>query len=486
VIGEPILRTVECLKSEGVLQDIPVFIRIDQIEELVHAPSGIASELRLAFRQMLNGALGRRNLNVAYRLGSRPYGWDTPGCLNVFGGGVLEEKRDFLSVDFDAVWKRKENVGGNFEHFAADAFKRRVKYYLHTEAPPDQDLLSAVFSSSAKKSDREKSIFGTQGSGANSYERALAMGDKEEAKLWSKEWRGFLSQLFEREPLEAVLAAAWARQTGGGRGRPEHRSQDPPSATPAPWQNEWWRKERLNLAVLQLSARRGQRLTWWGKTDILELSGGNILAFLGLCHGIWNQFLKSEQAKSKQRPRTDPLGGESIDKKLQAVGIQDASKVWYNKLAEHKPGGDIRQRFISKLGTYLRRVLRDDIRMSYPGANGFSLEVDELESPSELHREAWGFLKQCVGWGALVAIDHTTKEKSGEKRIKFYLHPILSPVFQLPVPHTKEPLYWTMTDLLKILHEADAPFLFLQSGKIPAFDETSKGVNGGGEQLELF
>jgi hypothetical protein len=487
-IGEPIVRTVECLKNAGVIEDVPVFIRVDQIEELAHAPAGLSADLRLAFRQMLNGALSRRDLRVAYRLGSRPYGWDMPCHLNVLGGGVLEEKRDFHAVDFDAVWRRKENVAGNFEHFAADAFGRRIKYYLKEEKLPDSDLLQTVFSDSEKKRDRIQSIFTNTTEPPNSYERALAMADKEEAQMWSKEWRQFLAKLFRADPIEAVLASAWGRQTGGGRVKFEHRSKPPPKRPPYPWQKQWWRKERLTMAVLQFSARRGQRMMWGGKRDILDLSGGNILAFLGLCHGIWNQFQKMEQAKEQGEPHTNPLVGQAIDEKLQAVGIQEASKVWYNKLAEHKPGGDIRQRFINKLGNFLRRSMREDRKMSYPGGNGFSMEVSVLEAEVLPNREAWSFLKQCVGWGALVVVDHTTKRQAGERRLKFYLHPVLSPVFQLPVAHTKEPLYWKIDDLMAILEEAEAPFLFTMPKPENVSRAASKGKPPaeGNNQLKLF
>ncbi|TLD71126.1 hypothetical protein FEM03_09440 [Phragmitibacter flavus] len=489
MVGEPILRTVDCLKSTGVIDDVPVFIRIDQIEELVHAPAGLPASLRLAFRQMLNGALGKRDLRVAYRLGSRPYGWNTEGCLGVFGGGVLEEERDYHITDFDAAWRRTENVKGTFEIFAKDAFLRRIKYYLDEDIDQRLDPLEAVFSCSALKRDRTQSIFSSPSPAAGSYERALAITDKEETLLWSKEWKSFLSELFIKEPLEAVLAAAWGRQTGGGRGKLEHRSAPPPTESPYPWENQWWRKERLTLAALQLAARRGQRLMWWGKRDILDLSGGNILAFLGICHGIWNQFLKIEQGKKALGERqSNPLIGEFIDRKYQALGIQEASKVWYNKLAEHKPGGDIRQRFIGKLGNYLRRSLREDKKMSYPGGNGFSLEVNVLELDAPENRIAWSFLKQCVGWGALVVSDHTTKKQSGEQRLKFYLHPVLSPVFQLPVAHTKEPLYWEINQLIWILKEAEVPLTLVASEDWEA-KKVLRIRNAGDEsdeQLKLF
>lgn len=460
-IGEPILRTVSCLKKAGIIEDVPVFIRVDQIEELAHAPPGPSANLRLAFRQMLNTALSRRDKSVTYRLGSRPYGWDSPtGCLDVLGGGALEENRDYIRANFDNAWRRTEQVQGHFEDFAADAFRRRIEFFLNEEIAPDSGLLDSIFSKSAFKRDRIEPIFNGATKTPNSYRRTLAMSEKKEADKWSSEWKLFLSKLYKKKPLEAVLAAAWGRQTGGGKGKPEHRTEPPPTESPYPWESTWWRKERLSIALLQFSARRGQRLLWWGKKDILDLSGGNILAFLGICHGIWNQFLKTEQAKDDGEQKTNPFTGDYIDHKLQAVGIQEASKVWYDKLSEHKPGGDIRQRFISKLGIFLRRSLREDKKMSHPGGNGFSLELDVLENHSPLNRDVYKFLKQCVDWGALVAANHTTKKSSGEPRLKFYLHPLLSPTFQLPVAHTKEPLYWEVEDFIEIAKEAQLPFLF--------------------------
>jgi hypothetical protein len=300
-IGEPIVRTVECLKNTGVIEDVPVFIRVDQVEELAHGLADPSANLRLAFRQALNSVLSRRDLRVAYRLASRPYGWDAPGHLNVLGGGVLEEKRDFLAVDFDEAFRRKENVAGNFEHFAADAFERRIKYFLKEEIKPGSDLLQLVFSRSESKKNRVKPGFPAQVESTSSFARTLAIADTKEAGLWSEEWRRFLVKICEADPLDAVLAAAWGRQTGGGSRKTEHRQQPPPVKGPYPWRRKWWRKERLSLAALQLSARRGQRLLWCGKRDILDLSGGNILAFLGLCHGVWNEFQKIEQGKPQMR-----------------------------------------------------------------------------------------------------------------------------------------------------------------------------------------
>ena len=178
------------------------------------------------------------------------------------------------------------------------------------------------------------------------------------------------------------------------------------------------------------------------------------MVFLHLCHAVWDRFLKEESFKP-EADRLDLLKGKNIPADTQAVAIQTASREWHDKLGE-QPGGDVRRRFIDHLGRRFREQLRDDVRMSYPGANGFSLSKGELEA--DQHRALWRFLCDAVGYGDLVATDHTTKNKRGEARIKFYLNPVLSPVFQIPAVHTKEPLYWKIEDVMKIAREAELPF----------------------------
>lgn len=200
------------------------------------------------------------------------------------------------------------------------------------------------------------------------------------------------------------------------------------------------------------------------------------MVFLHLCHAVWDRFLKEESLKTEIE-RIDLLNGKSIPADTQAVAIQTASREWHDKLGE-QPGGDLRRRFIDHLGRYFREHLRDDSKMSYPGANGFSLRKDELEAPE--YRALWRFLCDAVGYGDLVATDHTTKNKRGEARIKFYLNPVLSPVFQIPAVHTKEPLYWKMEDVMKVAREAELPLDMRVDGQNiqPIADDPS--------QLHLF
>jgi hypothetical protein len=242
---------------------------------------------------------------------------------------------------------------------------------------------------------------------------------------------------------------------------------------------KWWRKERLMQAVLQLAARRSQRLLWWGGGDVIALSAPNITVFLHICHKVWDLFLNEEQLKPESE-RQNLLQSGPIREELQAAGIQSASKEWHDKLGE-QPGGDVRRRFIDQLGRQLREQLRDDLAMSYPGANGFSLLRDDLEANHAL----WRFLSEAVSYGDLVAMEHTTKNKRGEARIKYYLNPALSPFFQIPAPHTKEPLYWSVEDVLEIARTAELPFALTSNLNREDEQKQNNGVKASNSQPHL-
>jgi hypothetical protein len=503
-IGEPLSRTVWCLKNSGVLRkSVRVFVRVDQLEELnqlgpvTTAAQSRTKEVRLAFRHVLNRVFGNREGMVHYRIGTRRYGWEDPELLVVHGSGArLEHRRDYLLVDMDdALFRRREHVGGTkggasalFSKFASDAYRRRLGWAFHLATLPPPDQLEKTFGPSPQPHERAE-YYGRSKTQPVRFEQALAMDSPAHERAgWSAAWRRFLQRLYKAEPLEAVLAAAWGRQTGGGRSKIQHRAKPPPRN--APWKRkQWWRKERLMQAVLQLAARRQQRLWWWGFSDILALSGGNISVFLHICHRIWDHFLNVERLRPRAQ-RINPLAKSHgvIPKEIQALGIQSASRAWLEKL-EERPAGDLRRRFVEALGNRLRSKLRDDRAMSYPGANGFSITRSELTEPVRPNRDIWEFIKAACGYGALYSREHTTKEKSGKSRLKFYLSPILSPHFQLPVAHQKEPAYWKMADLVLLAKQAELPFMFdleirenSQSKRTDIAEEEVLNVN----QLRLF
>ncbi len=474
-IGEPIARTVESLKRSGVLaEDVKVFVRVDQLDELHQEATSYQQLVRAGFRQMLNRAFASRDLRLHYRIGTRRYGWNEPEHLVVHGSGArLENRRDYLLIDIDHELSRKE-VGRawTFPAFAADAFRRRIKHDFELREELHKDLFKRVFGPQPRPVERAQR-FAPKSQTPSQLDRILLLSEPEG---WSPEWMSWLQKLAAEDPLEAVLAAAWGRQTGGA-GRKRSNRESPPPVNNTEWKKKWWIKERRMQGVLQLAARRAQRLLWWGSEDMLALSGGgNIMVFLHLCHAVWDRFLKEELQKPEP-DRIDLLAGGRIPVDTQAVGIQNASREWHGKLGE-QPGGDVRRRFIDQLGRKFREQLRKDLRMSYPGGNGFSLRKDQLNASE--NRALWRFLSDAVGYGDLVAGEHTTKNKRGEARIKFYLNPVLSPVFQIPAAHTKEPLYWDVSDVMKIARDSGLPFAIdFQKG----LEENKRGDSG---QLSLF
>lgn len=468
-VGEPIARAAECLRESGMIgRDVPVLIRVDQIEEMHRAFTERQRELLLGFRKILNRAFASRDARVHYRAGTRRYGWENPEYLTVWGSEArLEIKRDYLLIDMDEeLFARGETTRGVFGRFAEDAFQKRVEFYYRSySSRVPNHLVRSVFGKKAKPTERLKELK-TSPVNNRQIDRALGLDSAGDGGEWTMEWRKFLREIYRSDDsgkLDAVLAAAWGRQTGGGGSKREHRRNSPP--TDAPWRSrKWWRKERLDQAVLQLVTRCQQRLMWWGYPDVVSLSGGNITVFLHICHRVWDGFLRSQTSFPEQQ-RTNLLTGGAIDYRVQAAGIQFASNDWSKKMSE-EPGGDIRQRFAEVFGKWLNRQMLDDIRMSYPGGNGISLARNDFLSENETETLLRQFLNEAVGYGVLFASEHASKKREEGRRRRFYLNPVLCPRYQLPEARTKEPYYVTMADLLSLVKKAEVTLEMKRQGGI--------------------
>ncbi len=458
-IGEPIARTAECLRLSGLIgEESPVLIRVDQIEELHRAFTERQQALFLVFRKILNRMFASRDARVCYCVGTRRYGWDNENFMGVWGSEArLENRRDYHMIDMDQeLFLQREVRNSIFSRFAIDAFQKRVAYYLRFETEIGQlrpNLAKSVFGKSPVAKERLAQL--SQNVDDRQIDRALSLDLVGDGGDWTDEWRNFLRQLYRsgREGmLDAVLAAAWGRQTGGARSKRQHRESPPPDN--APWKNrQWWRKERLDQAVLQLSTRNQQRFMWWGFEDIRSLSDGNITVFLHICHRIWDGFLKSESSLPIEK-RINLLKGEKIPSNIQAAGILFASNEWFKKLPE-EPGGNSRQNFVERLGMRLNEDMMSDLRMAYPGGNGISVPLSQFVTVEDddvvLLRK---FILEAVGYGVLYETEHSSKSKKGGRRIKFYPSPILCPRFQIPAARTKEPYYWPMDRLFELVGKA--------------------------------
>ena len=455
-VGEPIAQVAESLRAAKVIaQNIPVLIRIDQIEELHRAFTDRQRSLLLTFRKIINRVFASRDARVHYRAGARLYGWNNPEFMSIWGSEAqLENRRDYHLINMDKeLFARGEVKNSIFEAFAIDAFKKRICFYFPDQAGIVSDqIVKTTFGKSPKAKERILQL--RKKNNIDQVDRALGLDRASDGGTWSAEWKIFLRDLYQtghEGMLDATLAAAWGLQTGGAHSKVQHREASPPQDQP--WkERQWWRKERLDHAVLQLMTRNQQRFMWWGFEDVISLSGCNITVFFHICHRIWDGFLKNEDGIPESR-RTNIFDGKSIPPFIQDAGILFASNEWFNKLPE-EPGGDSRKSFVEALGTKLNSMMMHDFKMSYPGGNGISIKLSDFDSDNPEVRDVKNFMFDAVGYGVLFETEHSSKSKSSGRRRKFYLNPILCPRFQLPESRTKEPYYWRIDDLIALTDRA--------------------------------
>lgn len=427
--GEPIGVTADALKQFDVVgKDVPVFIRIDQFEDLMGVEAKQPRSHLASFRSVVMKMLGTRDNRVSYRIGARPYSFYPD--FKMFGTtAAAEEMRNFKIVDIGDLLRGKEARRSLFPKFCEDVFQRRLS---DVGLRPKKSASSLI-----------RRVFGPRMTPASKAQHYL----KAESNLTFKGTTqpegasSFLATLSRTDPLSAKLGEAWLYQQSGRRNVDIHELMS------CPWESkarQWWRKERVQQALLQISAAKRQRMIWAGSEDVISLSGRNILVFLTLCQFIWSELLRTDEFDVE----TQQTGINAI---IQDMGIQEASAYWFRKIKADPYGGDDRHRFANVLGSALRNALRDDRNMSYPGANGFSLSEAELETATDVSR----FLDLCVAYGVLESYKHTPKmSRRGQSR-KWYLTPILTPYFQIPTPHTKEPYYAKAKDVRRWIEVAN-------------------------------
>lgn len=421
VAGEPISRASEALKRTGVIDaDVEIYVRIDQYEQLATLNTD-ARKFGNYCRDVTHKVLASRDARVSYRLGTRHYAW--PSTPTIFGtSDVLENKRDYSLIDIDDKLRRKENPRTwIFPAFAQDIFRRRLEQTSYAKDVGATGAIEKVFGKTLSAMERALRYV------PSSAARRQVLKIDEDATC---AWREFLEQLGQEDPLAARFADAWVHQKDPSKRR--LKIEPPKLGEPYPWdKKKYWIKERNEQALLQLASANRQQLIWSGTDDLFALSGGNILVFLFLCQQIWDGWLRDTRGDNDISDVLLP----SIADPVQTQGIREASEEWMKKVKEGSQA-ERRTQFLGNLGQHFYRVLTDDKSMSNPGANGFSVSIDELNEFEEVK----AFLQLCVEFGDLYDAPHTSKNK-GEARKKYYLAPILSPYFRIPYQHTKEPLY---------------------------------------------
>ncbi len=467
MIGEPLARASQVLKSTGVIEDSTnVFATIDQIEALWMQGDGKRA-LGERLRCELHEVLGKRDDRISYRIGARRYDWGKGGSLAMRDGRQLEEGRDYQIFDIDAQLRRGEYAKNwSFRRLAKDVFRRRVMTTFPDSSAQPKNLHQSEIFFGPSPSPQEMVASAIK---KPEFERLIKLDP-----AWPDNWREAIIRVYQKavpgipqppkqdypfDPLNALLLAAWGMQTGG-KGRSSDRfhratKAPPQSASDAPWNKAkmYWRKERYPQAVLQLISRHQQKMQWWGEPKVLSLCGSNILRFITICRITWDYWQRLTDGSLP--PQNAPK--QIVPVEIQTRAIAEASRKVHEALMRQpgQPAGDVRSRFLNKIASWLRSNLLDDKAMSNPGQNGFSLRVSDLNQHEALRQ----LIEESVGWGDLYEMDHTSKIKSehaSEPRKKYYINPALSPFYELPEAHTKEPVYATREDILKLAIAAGA------------------------------
>lgn len=428
-IGEPLSEAASILQDEEYVDHTTnFFINIDQYEELANISTDATSNYQVDYRAVINRALARRDQRVSYRIGSRGHSWRRHSKI-IGSAARLEEERDYKYVDLDLILRRQENRSSYiFPAFAHDVFNRRLSA-AGIASGTGSELLRRVYGSDMTPEQKVKARL------PNSPERGLELEQN-----WKAHTKARLNALAQKDLVSAKLGEVWLRQKGD-TDELDVRDGD------LPWmKNQYWKKERRELAMFHVLARLKQRALWAGPDEITELSGGNILVFISINQFIWDAWIRYQSIRGEG----DAPGIPSISIDLQSIGIINASEHWYEKIALETGRSSERFAFVRELSRVLVQRLMADKRMSTPGANGISVKVDELES----HPEIRDFLEELSDYGNLIMLNHTTKEKTREARKKWYFNPIFCPHLRMPYQRTKEPAYVSIKDVMKWLVEA--------------------------------
>ena len=424
-IADPVAVFAEGLRVAGIVPDATtIYLRIDQHEEL-HALEKRSGH-KGVFRQVLNRAIAMRDQRLCYRVGTRHYAWSEE--LSTWGSGApLENLRDYSVVDIDDILSRREHAGGwLFPPFANDVLFRRLKVYKF-QIPEEINVAAQVFGRSPSPAERARDYAKGQ--------RWLPRKDPGRHPSWNE----VLGSIWETDPLAAKLGDAWLRQEAQ---RAKGVQEQEASEVGTPWMQpgkQWWRKERNEVALMQIAGEASQSMIWSGERQLIELAGWNILAFMSICQRIWAAWLRDT-------PETKiPNSLPTISKDAQNVGVLEASLDWREKIGEGSDG-EARKKLVTTLGTWFSRELRKDKAITYPGHNGISVLASEVNSESEVAR----ILRECRDHGDLIESDHTTKNADAQPRKKWYLNPILCPSFRIPYVRTKEPIYTSIAALTKL------------------------------------
>ena len=436
-IGIPQAELAKLLHESGAVEEkTEIFVDIDQYEELGKISSRNTKGQSVDYRAVINKALSSRNPAISYRIGTRGYSWRDHRKIHGTDS-VLEEMRDYKYIDLDQLFMKDEDESFRahtvFDDFAKDVFYRRLRFAEFEISIDDKDDLLGM-------------IYGHRLTPENKINHEMGLRDPAKYLIldegWSESTKKVLLELAEKDLFSAKMGEIWVRQKG------DVEVLEGKIHSKLPWQrnsSKIWKKERAQILAVLVASQARQKPMWGGAKEILDLSGGSILAFLGINQFIWSAWLqrnnRSEVTRAKL-PRIVPS--------VQSTAILRASNAWIEKIYEQSGMSAERARFVRKAADVLRKKLMRDEKLSYPGHNGFSvLDDDLLEFP-----EVKSFLEELSDYGNVLMLRHTSKNKNDGLRKKVYFHPIFCPSLGLPYVRTKEPYYSSLREVAGWIYES--------------------------------
>lgn len=464
-IATPVIAFAEALWDSKVLsRSTNIFVKIDQYEELSKIEEG--GDNAAEFRSVINKALALRNPAVSFRIGTRGHAWSRN--LKVYGtSAVLENQRDFVITDLDEILRKTEKRPWVFPKLADDIFSRR----LQSRNGPS-DARSTVVTPTQ--------VLGRPMPANEKARRYAGSARKSAIKLptaWPSQCKRYFSELAEKDPLSAKLGEAWLKQKT--RNDPSFLSRF--SQAPSPeWEEraaQYWRKERVDQALVQIASRCNAAPIRSGADEVLRYSGSNVSVFLGLCRHIWAAWRRAATSDTSGATSVIP----SIQHDDQTAGIDRASEQWFRKIVEESGDSYLRQKFVLFLGAmFYDTLLRDELQ-SNPGFTGFSMAVHELDRFPNVRT----FLDDLVDHGTLFRVEHATKERDRISRFKFYIAPVLCPYLRLPHRRVKEPMYVSASRVAEWISRSQEGRPFLSPAgaaeSMPDSAQARLNLEGGGK-----
>jgi hypothetical protein len=406
----------------------PLFVAIDQYEVLPELNQSYGTDLQ----RVVNTLIKARDPVVYFKLGARTHDWGKE--LRIWGSEArVEIQRDYVIVNLSDVLMRSETQSHwLFHDFATDVAFRRIAVERDYAEAKKQDVWNIFGKVDAE---RESWLYFPDKARRNTALRGIPAATAELAVELCSE---------EASPLELRLCAAWILQRTYRRVR---RDVIISEAGARPWLRRWWHKERVVMALVQIASAANQRKLYFGWETALYLSGGNIAAFILMCREVWDAAAKRG---------SHPLIDSPLEPQIQTEGMFQASQKWRERDRNENIGGRFRYEVLSRLGPAIHESVIADIAMSNPGHTGFSLRESDVlmqYGGDELRDRVRAFLDSAVDWAIFEERPHTSKLREASARRKWYLHPLLSPFFQIPHIRVKEPLYVDLVDVYRWLFD---------------------------------